>query len=153
MIPPSTGRAPLRVILDTNVLLSGIFFGGVPGRLLAAWQEDRIEIVLSPAILEEYQEAGADLTARYPVIETSLSTILALVTQTAEIVDAPDLAQRVSADPADDKFLACALAAQAPLIVSGDRHLLRVNGWSGIAIITPRQFVDRYLGGSSRSRE
>jgi putative PIN family toxin of toxin-antitoxin system len=135
----------LRVILDTNVLLSGIFFGGVPGRLLTAWQDDRLALVLSPAILAEYHEAGAVLAARYATIATSLDSILALLAQTATIVDAPALSERVSADPDDDKFLACAIAARTPLIVSGDKHLLHVSGWSGITIVTPRHCVDRYL--------
>lgn len=137
--------APLRVTLDTNVLLSGIFFGGVPGRLLTAWQDDRLALVLSPAILAEYQEAGAELAARYPALAAPLDAILTLLAQTATIVEAPALAAQVSADPDDDKFLACALAARTPLIVSGDKHLLRVSGWSGITVITPRQCVDRYL--------
>ena len=51
----------------------------------------------------------------------------------------------MSADPDDDKFLACAIAARTPLIVSGDKHLLQVSGWSGITIVTPRQCVERYL--------
>jgi predicted nucleic acid-binding protein len=59
VIAPVSRATPLRVILDTNVLLSGIFFGGVPGRLLTAWQEDRLALVLSPAILAEYHEAGS----------------------------------------------------------------------------------------------
>ena len=136
---------PLRVILDTNVLLSGIFFGGVPGGLLRAWQEDRLALVLSPAILAEYHEAGAELAARYPALAAPLDSILTLLAQTATIVEAPELAARVSADPDDDKFLACAIAARTPLIVSGDKHLLRVSGWRGITVVTPRQCVDRYL--------
>jgi len=127
------------------VLLSGIFFGGVPGRLLTAWQDDRLALVLSPAILAEYHAAGAELAARYPALAAPLDSILTLLAQTATIVDAPELAERVSADPDDDKFLACAIASRTPLIVSGDKHLLRVSGWSGITVVTPRQCVDRYL--------
>lgn len=129
MIAPVPRGRSLRVILDTNVLLSGIFFGGVPGRILAAWQDERLELVLSPSILAEYHDAGTILAARYAAIENPLKAILALLTQTVSIVDAPNLRERVSGDPADDKFLACAIAAQVPLIVSGDKHLLRVNGW------------------------
>lgn len=136
---------PLSVVLDTNVLLSGIFFGGVPGRLLTAWQDERLAIVLSPAILAEYHEVGAELAARYTGLAAPLDSILSLLAQTATIVEAPALPERVSADPDDDKFLACALAARTPLIVSGDKHLLRVSGWSMITVITPRQCVDRYL--------
>jgi uncharacterized protein len=53
--------------------------------------------------------------------------------------------RRVCADPDDDKFLACALASGARLIVSGDEHLLAVNGWQGIEVIKPRAFADRHL--------
>ena len=146
MIAPVSRPATQRVILDTNVLLSGIFFGGVPGRILAAWQDDRLELVLSPAILAEYHEAGAALAVRYAGIAAPLEAILVLIAQTATIVDAPELPTGVSADRDDDKFLACAMAAQVSLIVSGDKHLLRVSGWGGVTIITPRQFADRYLG-------
>ncbi len=145
MIAPVSRSTPLRVVLDTNVLLSAIFFGGVPGRLLTAWQNERLALVLSPAILAEYHEAGAVLAAHYIALAAPLDSILSLLAQTATIVDAPALAERVSADPDDDKFLACAIASRTPLIVSGDKHLLYVSGWSGITVVTPRQCVDRYL--------
>jgi putative PIN family toxin of toxin-antitoxin system len=146
VIAPAPRSAIQRVILDTNVLLSGIFFGGVPGRILAAWRDDRLELVLSLAILAEYHEAGAALAVRYAGIDAPLQAILVLLAQTATIVDAPELPTGVSADRDDDKFLACAVGAQVSLIVSGDKHLLRVSGWAGVTIITPRQFADRYLG-------
>jgi putative PIN family toxin of toxin-antitoxin system len=145
VIAPLSRATPLRAILDTNVLLSGIFFGGVPGRLLTGWQDDRLALVLSPAILAEYHEAGAELAVRYPALAAPLDSILTLLAQTATIVEAPALGERVSADPDDDKFLACALVSRRPLIVSGDKHLLRVSGWRGIMVVTPRQCVDRYL--------
>ena len=152
MIAPVSRSTPLRVILDTNVLLSGIFFGGVPGRLLTAWQDDRLALVLSPAILTEYHQSGAALAARHKAIVIPLDSILALIAHTATIVDAPALSERVSADPADDKFLACAIAARTPLIVSGDKHLLRVNGWGGITIVTPRHCVDKYFDADEHPR-
>lgn len=101
--------------------------------------------MLSPAILAEYHEAGAELGSRYTALAAPLDSILTLLAQSAMIVEAPALTAPVSADPDDDKFLACALAARAPLIVSGDKHLLRVSGWRGITVVTPRQCVDRYL--------
>jgi predicted nucleic acid-binding protein len=61
------------------------------------------------------------------------------------LVQAPTLPDRVCDDPDDDKFLACALAGKAKVIVSGDRHLLALSGYRGITIIRPAEFVDRYL--------
>lgn len=142
MIAPRSRLARSRVVLDTNVVLSGIFFGGVPGRILAAWQEDRIELVLSPAILAEYHDAGAELAKRYAAVGEPLDAVLSLIAQTASIVDAPPLPNVVSADPADDKFLACALAARVACIVSGDKHLLSVSGWNRVVVVRPRDFVE-----------
>ena len=58
---------------------------------------------------------------------------------------APQLANQVCEDPDDDKFLACALAGDIKTIISGDRHLLKLSGYSGINIITPRVFVETFL--------
>lgn len=137
-------RPNARVVLDTNVVLSGIFFGGVPGRILDAWQAGHLTLVLSPAILAEYHRAGAALAVRYPSTQTALDPILALLAQAATIVNAPELPAAVSADSDDDKFLACALASRTPVIVSGDKHLLQVSGWCDIKVLKPRQMIDRY---------
>ena len=78
----------MRVVLDTNVLMSGIFFGGVPGRILGAWAEGRLELVLSPDILAEYRRVGTELTARYPERGAALTPVLALVAMNAILVAA-----------------------------------------------------------------
>lgn len=142
MTPPVRPRA--RVILDTNVFLSGIFFGGVPGRILEAWQTGHFALVLSPAILAEYHRAGVELAVRYPQAAALLDPLLAIVAQSATVVNAPELSEPVSVDPDDDKFLACAVASRTRVIVSGDKHLLRVSGWNSIEVLTPRQMTDRY---------
>ena len=119
----------MRVVVDTNVLISGVFFGGIPGRILSAWAVGHFDLVLSPPILDEDLRVGRELARRHPDLGARLTPLLALVTTHATLVDAPPLAQPVSADPADEMFLAAARAAGAGLIVSGDRHLLAVSGW------------------------
>ena len=135
----------MRVVLDTNVLVSGVFFGGVPGRILAEWTAGKIVLVLSPAILDEYRRVGHELGLQYPDLNATFEPILTLLAMNAIIVDAPALPGPVSDDPEDDMFLAAALAAQGRIIVSGDKHLLAVSGWRAIDVLTPRQFVDRHL--------
>lgn len=125
--------------------MSGIFFGGVPGRILAAWAAGKLEFVLSPAILAEYRRVGAELGARYPERGTALAPVLALVAMNAILVDPGQLPAPVSADPEDDKFLAAARKAGVTIIISGDGDLLDVSGWQGIAVLTPRRFADRHL--------
>jgi putative PIN family toxin of toxin-antitoxin system len=135
----------MRIVLDTNVLVSGLIFGGVPGRILAAWADGAITLVISPDILEEYRRVGRELAkGREELVET-LDALMALLTVNAVVVNAPPLAEPVCADRDDDKFLAAALAAEAPLIVSGDKHLLQLSGWRGIEVWKPRPFVERYI--------
>jgi predicted nucleic acid-binding protein len=68
-----------------------------------------------------------------------------MLTVHAILVNAPPLAEPVSEDPDDDMFLAAAIAGRARVIVSGDKHLLRVSGWQQIEVLKARQFVDRYI--------
>jgi putative PIN family toxin of toxin-antitoxin system len=135
----------VRVVLDTNVVVSGVFFGGVPGRILAAWSAGDLVLVLSPAILEEYRRVGRELGRQHPDLNTAFEPVLTLIAMNAMIVDAPQFSQPVSGDPDDDMFLAAALATHTQFIVSGDKDLLRVSGWRGIAVLTPRQFFERHV--------
>jgi len=132
------------VVIDTNVVVSGVFFGGTPSRVLAAWSAGRFVMVLAPAILDEYRRVSHDLGHRHPGLGAAFEPLLTLITMHAIIVDAPPLADPVSVDPDDDMFLAAALAAQAQFIVSGDRDLLEVSGWHDIAVLTPRHNPDRW---------
>jgi len=133
----------MRVILDTNVFISGVFFGGPPNRILQGWRDGRVKLVLSPEILDEYRRVAAELKAQFPAVD--LTGILELLMVAAEMHQAEPLPTAVCADPDDDKFLACALASGSRLIVSGDKHLLDVAGYHGIEILKPRPFADKYL--------
>jgi len=135
----------VRIVVDTNVVMSGVFFGGVPGRILDAWAEGRLELVLSPDILQEYRRVGAELAARYPERSGALAPALTLIAMNAILVDAAPLPAAVSSDPDDDKFLAAANAADVHVIISGDRDLLDVSGWRNVMVLSPRQFADRHL--------
>lgn len=133
----------MRAILDTNVFLSGVFFTGPPYRILKAWKEGTIQLVISREILGEYQRAAEELAGQFPEIDAR--PMLTLVAVKAELFPAPRLAERVCSDPDDDKFLACAVASRTKIVVSGDKHLLAVSGFRGIKVVKPRQFVDEHL--------
>jgi putative PIN family toxin of toxin-antitoxin system len=137
----------VRIVLDTNVFVSGVFFTGPPSRILRAWSEGRVTLVVSPDILDEYYRVGVRLAEQYPDVD--LNPAIALLAVEAEIVDASELSEPVSDDPDDDKFLACARSAGVPIVVSGDKHLLEVSGWESIDVLKPRQFLDRYLKANS----
>ncbi len=134
----------MRVVLDTNVLISGIFFGGPPAQILKAWNDGAVQFVVSNEILEEYFEVGERLSLRYPDIE--ITQILVLIVQNSQIVKVAPLPEPVSSDSDDDKFLACAAASDTKVIISGDSDLLTVSGYENVQVIAPREFADRYIG-------
>lgn len=134
----------MKAILDTNVLISGIFFSGVPSEILSAWRDEKIELIISPEILEEYRRVGEEMEIKFPGIE--VAPFLELLAIEATMVEAKDLGEAVCTDPDDDKFLACALSSKAKVICSGDKALLKTSGYRGIEVLTPRSFADRFLG-------
>jgi len=133
----------VRVILDTNVFVSGVFFSGPPYQILEAWRDGRFHLVISQDILDEYRRVGEILSSQFPAID--LWPIIELVTTEAEIYPSHTLPEAVCDDPDDDKFIVCAITAKCKMIVSGDKHLLKVSGLNGIDVIKPREFVDKYL--------
>jgi putative PIN family toxin of toxin-antitoxin system len=133
----------MRIVLDTNVLISGIFFSGLPGKILKAWGSRKLQLLVSTEILEEYLSVAERLANRYDGVE--YEEILGLIVQNAELVQATGLPKPVCTDPDDDKFLACALASNTRIVVSGDRDLLKVSGYCGIQVLTPKAFASEML--------
>ena len=133
----------MRIVLDTNVFISGVFFSGPPYKILEAWRDGRLVLVVSPEILEEYYRVGENLRSRYT--EVYITPVLEFVTINAEIVSPPDFALPIFTDPDDDKFFMGAIAGLCPVIISGDRHLLDKSGFYGIQVKKPRDFVDNLL--------
>jgi len=125
------------------VLISGLFFGGWPYRVLESWRDGLVEIVVSGAILEEYWVVARRLGREFPGVDAV--PFLDLLSTRARLVEALGLPTPVCVDPADDKFLACALAGGARVIVSGDRGLQRVSGYRGIRVVAPRRFAEEFL--------
>ena len=138
----------MRIILDTNVFVSGVFFTGPPYEILKGWRDGKWQLVVSPEILDEYRRVGESLAEQFPGID--LGPTLELVTVKAAMFSAQSFHEPVCADPDDDKFLACALASKSKVIVSGDKHLLQVSGFREIRVLKPREFVDEYLSNADK---
>ena len=129
----------MKVILDTNVFISGVFFSGPPHQILNAWRDGVIKLVISQDILSEYRRVGEEFADEFPSID--LRPILDLVTIEAELYVAKDLPEPLCSDPDDDKFVACAIAARAAFLISEDRDLLALGSIGEIQILTPYDFV------------
>jgi putative PIN family toxin of toxin-antitoxin system len=135
----------VRVVLDTNTVVSALVWGGTPYALIAAATEERLELYSSSALLEEL----ADVLGRAkfaPRLERAQRTVAQLIEQyrgLVELVNADPIAPTVLADPDDDQVLAAALAAQADLIVSGDDDVRRLGSYQGIPIVSAAECLRR----------
>jgi putative PIN family toxin of toxin-antitoxin system len=128
-----------RVVIDTNVVVSSLF-GGKPREVMNRWREGALLLCLTDAIVEEYLE----VLARFGDVREEAEEFFATVTTRGKVLFVDPAAVRVvEEDPDDDMFLACALAAHAEAIISGDRHLLGLGEFQGIPILGPAAFVDQ----------
>lgn len=134
----------VRVVLDTNIVVSSYVVRlGAPGRIVAAWRAGAFQIAVSGALLNEYERAlnYPRVVRRHRFSPAQLAQEVAAIRATAILVE-PDTVPRVVPDDSDDdQVLACAVAAGADYIVSGDRHLLDLREYRGIRILSPAAFV------------
>lgn len=128
-----------RVVVDTNVLVSALLFGGQPGELANLWKEDKVRPLCSREIVEEYLRVLA--YPRFKLSESEIDFILSHeILPFFDVLTIKSGKPFVAADPSDDKFIWCALEGKADSIVSGDAHLLNFSP-SPIPVITPSLFI------------
>ena len=136
----------MRVVLDTNVLVSALFWHGAPHAIFELAEERQIEIAASEDIIQEF--LGVLGRPKFlPYFEEADLTLLAVIEKLIPLIQVFVPVRGISViakDPSDDKFLACAIAARAFCIISGDRHLLEIKNFRGIPIYTPRQFLTAF---------
>jgi putative PIN family toxin of toxin-antitoxin system len=130
-------------VVDTNVLISGIFWSGPPSKILLAWENDQFELAITSEIFEEYKRVADILAKKYPAVH--LNPIFDLILQHASVFTPVALPIQISSDPDDDKFIACALAANAKFIISGDDDLLSLKTYMGIEMVKPKWFIDHII--------
>ena len=132
----------MRIVVDTNVIASAIFFGGKPYQLLHYIMEGRVDVVASKEIVDEYEEIVLRLKQKYPRINSKIP-LQELLSKFEIIRVSSDI--QASRDPDDNKFISCAIDAEALYIVSGDKDLLDLKEYEGIQMITAAEFVEKYL--------
>ena len=127
----------MRIVIDTNIIASAIFFGGRPRELLELLLQHELSAFITQEIIEEYQGTIEYLQNEYPSkrITVPLTQIIAacnMIETTSEV--------KVCRDPDDDKFFACALDSRSLYIVSGDKDLLAVKQYKDVQVVTVAQF-------------
>ena len=132
----------MKVVIDTNIFVSS-FFGGNPRRIIDLWKTEKITLCLSRDILDEYIEVLQRIGLQD---EDEMGELLSLfkrgfnmlfTTKTPKVKVVKD-------DPDDDKFIECAMALKAEVIVTGDKAIEAVGEYMGIKILTPQRFLKNY---------
>ena len=131
----------MKIVVDTNVMISGIFFGGNPQKVLRAIVSNEIVACATTEIIDEYEEIVERMIQK---TQGHLNAnILTPVLQNLELIEAKSIVD-ICRDPDDNKFLGCAKDAKALYIVSGDADLLDLENYEDIDIITAKEFCERY---------
>jgi len=136
---------PVRAVLDTNVLISGLVAEqGPPRQVLDAWLEGRYTLIISLYLVEELTHVLSypRIAERLRLDEEEVEAILVALLSQAEVTSGQLHLPGVTRDPKDDAVVACAKEGEADYIVSGDQDLLVLGEYEGIQVITPRRFVE-----------
>lgn len=135
----------MRLVLDTNIVVSALVWGGVPYKLIEAAVAGDIELVTSPALLVELRDVlgRAHLASRLAHQRSTVELAIALYAELAIGVSPLSTPRVVPGDADDDHGIAAAVAGGANLVVSGDRHLLGIGTHQGISIVTAREAVEQ----------
>ena len=129
----------MRVVFDSNILVSGLLWRGAPYRCVVAIRAGLAELVVSPPILAELHRV---LVAKFEHTEAEAEEAVSFIQTSATPVEISGTLQVVQDDPDDDKFLETAQVGGAAYVVSGDRHLLALGSYRGISVTRARTFLD-----------
>lgn len=132
----------MKIVVDTNVLISGVFFGGFPRKVLSSIVGHQVTACATTEIIGEYEEVVQEMITRHQG-KINRNILLPLINAMEIIEPVSDIS--ICRDHDDDKFLGCAKDAHALYIVSGDKDLLVLGHFESIQIVTAREFCERYL--------
>jgi len=142
---------PIRkVVIDTNIFISGFGWGGKPGVVLTLLENNQIKNYISPEIFEELKRAISYPKLKFPA--SFQNEILEFAFFHSEFVQPTEHVSVVAGDPADDKFLECALAAHAEFVISGDPHLVKLGKYRAIEILNVASFLRLLQSADERAR-
>lgn len=131
----------LKLVLDTNILVSGIGWPGFPGRLVDEFIDGKFTLVESPTLLGEFRRVIKDGKFSF-LDQDDVDEFFRMLVGKSEVVEPASRLDIIKEDPADNRVLECAVAGRADFIVSGDRHLLRLGSFAGVQIVTARRMVE-----------
>ena len=130
------------VVYDTNVLISGMIWGGIPYDCITLAQENIVEAVTCPEILDEFSEK---LTTKFNASPFQAAEMVTELLTFHQSITITNQLKSVTADPDDDKVIECALVGGATHIVTGHKkHLLPLGSYQGILIVTAADLLAQF---------
>lgn len=130
------------VVYDTNILISGMIWGGIPYRCIELAQQDTVEGVTCVEILNEFEQK---LTTKFGFSSPGAAEIVTELLDCLQIVEIPNRLKGVTTDPDDNMVIECAVVGGATHIVTGDqKHLLPLKSYQGILIVKPADFLAQF---------
>ena len=130
----------MKIVLDTNVFVSGIHWTGDSEKILSAWRDKRFELISSIPIIEEITETLRNFKIYLSSEEISMWKNMIL--ENSLLVEPEEEINIVKDDVSDDKFVEAAVTGKADYIITQDNHLLKIKEFRGIKILTPKEFLD-----------
>ena len=131
-----------KLVLDSNVFISAVVFGGKPRDILNLAIEGLIEMAISDDILEEIKGVFEGKKFQFPT--KIVHALMREVEDLAELVEPKERIEAVPADPEDNRVLECAVESGSDVIISGDSHLLALGSFGKIKIMNPDEFLRRF---------
>ena len=129
----------MKVVLDTNIFISGIHWPGPSGKVLISWFDDLFELVSSEEIVEEITRVLMNF--KVPLSTTTINLWKNIILEKSIIVKPTEIISIVKEDPGDNKIIEAAVAGNANYIISIDKHLLKLKEFRNIKIIKPEDFL------------
>lgn len=129
----------LRVVLDTNVLISGSMFPGNPYKILDSWRNEKIKVISSPKIIDEMADV---LEKKFHRPKDEINEFRNEIVENAIMVDPEIKLNVIKNDPDDNIILEAAVEGEADYITSGDNHLKKLKEFMGISIVSPSKMVE-----------
>lgn len=142
-MPSSTKHEP-KIVLDTNVWVSALLWGGKPAAIIEAAEQGKVNISISEDIVAEISQVLAyhKFQRIYQATGLRREDLIEQVLKTAKFVKVTNKLQVIHEHPADNKFIESALAAKAEYIVSGDKHLLNIVAFGKIKMVSVNDFLE-----------
>jgi len=136
----------MRIVVDTNIFISGTFWYGLSNQILKLVEEGKIKLIISEEIYEEYERVlkYEEIQEKIKIKNLEMKYTLEKIINISESVRPIEKINVITEDKDDNKFLEAAVAANANFIVSNDKHLLKLEIFRGIKILTPEEFLKEF---------